>query len=185
MNRSCTAGIVKAQLRQRPQGSNIVLIGMPGSGKSTLGRRLAKLWGLGFVDTDDLIEQHHGVKIQQLLEQNSLQEFRDLEQQVLCSVDLRDHVVATGGSAVYSEAGMLHLSKQGQVIYLRISSSTLNRRVKNSAVRGLVKQPGQSLQSLLEERRPLYEYWSDLSISNDRSLNKLRLDALAKTILGQ
>ena len=170
---------------QPTYGSNIILIGMPGSGKSTLGHRLAKLWGMPFVDTDDLIEQHRGVNIQQLLDQNSLQQFRNTEEQVLCSMDLSNHVIATGGSAVYSAAGMEHLRKLGRVIYLSISPSTLLQRVKNSAARGLVRQPGQSLESLHDERRPLYERWSDLNLLNDRPLSTLQLDSLAKQILGK
>ena len=158
---------------------------MPGSGKSTLGRSLAKLRGLEFVDTDNLIEQLHGVKIQQLLEQNSLPEFLTIEEQVLCSLDTSNYVIATGGSAVYSDAGMQHLSKLGRMVYLKISPATLLQRVKNSADRGLVKLPGQTMESLHDERRPLYENWSDLSLSNDRSLNKLRLHDLALQILGE
>ena len=176
---------MKTHVKELIDGSNIILIGMPGSGKSTLGRRLAKLWGLEFVDTDDLIELRHGIKIQQLLDQDSLQKFRKIEQQVLCSMDRSNHVIATGGSAVYSEEGMAHLNKLGRVIYLSISPITLLRRINNSAARGLVKQPGQSLESLHDERRPLYERWSDLNLSNDRHLDKLQLDSLAKQILGK
>lgn len=164
--------------------SNIVLIGMPGSGKSTLGRRLANLWGTEFVDTDSLIEELYGQKIQQLLEQHSVAQFHAVEERVLCSMALNNHVIATGGSAVYSETGMAHLKQLGRVIYLSIRSETLLERVNNSAVRGLVRQPGQSLESLHDERRALYEQWSDLELSNDQPLDALRLNALATQIMG-
>jgi shikimate kinase len=132
--------------------SNIVLIGMPGSGKSTVGVLLAKQTGKAFVDTDLLIQSRTGGTLQDIVNRDGYLELRRIEEQVLLGLDLSDHVIATGGSAVYSEAAMGHLQAGGTVVFLRVSLATLRQRVGDYETRGLAKRPDQTIEDLFAER---------------------------------
>lgn len=162
--------------------SNIVLVGMPGSGKSTLGRRLAESQKMLFVDTDKLIEQRYGRSLQQILNMHGYRHLRAIEQQVLCSLALQDCVISTGGSAVYSLAAMAHLRSLGNIVYLHISVATLLSRVDNSTARGLAKLPQQTLHGLYRERLPLYRRWANTIVDNNRPLSAWQMDKLVKQI---
>ena len=155
---------------------------MPGSGKSTLGRRLAEYKGLAFVDTDDLIEQAHGCSLQSILDRHGYLQLRAVEQEVLCTLQLENHVIATGGSVVYSDKAMRHLASLGAVVYLHISINTLVGRVNNTAARGLAKLPSQTLRGLYRERLPLYRQWADTTIDNNWPLSAWRFTQLEKQI---
>lgn len=158
--------------------SNIVLIGMPGSGKSTLGRRLAALRGYKFVDTDTLIERYENKPIQDIVNFRGLRYLRSVEERVLLDLKLEQHVIATGGSAVYSWPAMTHLAKTGLRVYLEISLPTLLRRVHNTSTRGLVKMPQHPLARLYFERLNLYRQAADLVADNNWPMTALRFDAL-------
>ncbi|MBX2849032.1 MAG: AAA family ATPase, partial [Acidiferrobacterales bacterium] len=116
--------------------TNLVLIGMPGSGKSTLGKRLADDLSIEFLDTDRLIEQKESQPIQAIADKSGINYLKSLEQSVLCDLSVKRHLLATGGSAVLSDPAMRHLSSIGKIIYLKIKLSTLLARVENSQTRG-------------------------------------------------
>ena len=147
--------------------SNIILIGMAGSGKSAVGRRLAGMLRLPFVDTDDLIVLAQGRPLQEIFDSQGAAGFRRIEEDVLLAVNVRNHVIATGGSTIYSTTGMAHLRMIGHIVLLQVGLDVLQARVDNAATRGLVKRPEQSFADLYLERLPLYrqhaEYIYDCS----------------------
>ena len=147
----------------------IVLIGMPGAGKSTLGVVLAKILNKQFVDTDLLIQTHCGKTLQSVIDERGAEGFIDIENEVLCGVEAEETVIATGGSAVYSDEAMRHFSEIGQVVYLKISYESLVARLGDLQERGVVMKggAGMSLRDLYEERRPLYERHADIVVSID------------------
>ena len=144
--------------------SNVVLIGMPGSGKSTVGVILAKLTARDFVDSDVLIQTSQGRSLQQIVDQDGHMRLRQIEEDVLLGLDCQDHVIATGGSAPYSHAAMTHLDSQGIVVFLDVDLATLRRRVHDYATRGLAKRPDQSFTDLFHERFVLYTKYADVTV---------------------
>ncbi|MBL4671734.1 MAG: AAA family ATPase [Arenicella sp.] len=157
---------------------NITLIGMPGSGKSTLGRRLARQRGMSFVDTDHILEQVENMHIQNIVNRRGVKYLRFLEGMVLSRLELQNHVIATGGSAVYSRQAMDHLGAIGARVYLQISMRTLTQRVDNSSSRGLAKMKSHSLPRLYSDRVGLYESAADITVPNDRPMTALGMGAL-------
>jgi shikimate kinase len=147
--------------------SCIILIGMPGAGKSTVGVLLAKALTKDFVDTDVLIQVRANQSLQSIVDNAGYLALRQLEEAVLLDLTLDNHVIATGGSAVYGKAAMEHLKTLGPVVYLNVSLAELTRRVKNLAERGIAARPGQGLEALYEERRPLYEQFADITVDCD------------------
>ena len=143
---------------------NIVLIGMPGSGKSTLGVLLAKALGMDFVDADILIQQRRGMLLQDIIDTDGIDAFLALEADVLSSLELSDSVISTGGSAVYSDAAMKALRRNGVTVYLSVPYSEIHRRIKNITTRGIVLREGKTLRDTYDERLPLYERYADLTI---------------------
>ena len=144
---------------------NIVLIGMPGSGKSTVGIILAKQTAMDFVDTDVLIQTAQGRTLQQIVDADGHMALRRIEEAVLCELDCAGHVVATGGSAVYSPAAMDHLKAGGDVVFLDVDLSTLEARIDDYATRGLARRPDQSLTDLFAERFRLYQRYADMAVA--------------------
>ena len=145
-----------------PDQSDIILIGMPGAGKSTVGVLLAKRLAKAFVDTDLLIQQKKSQTLQEIVDRQGHQALRELEERVLCDLPPGgDRVIATGGSAVYSPRAMAHLKQLGICVYLRCPFAEIRARVTNEGSRGLAKRPGQGLQALYREREPLYEGYAD------------------------
>ncbi len=150
--------------------TNIVLIGMPGCGKSTVGILLAKAAGLAFIDTDILIQTDTHHTLQQIIDQCGYQELRAVEERVILTIDVDHHVIATGGSAVYSAAAMNHLRQDGWIVLLDVGLDALVARVGDFSQRGIARQQGQSFQDLFAERRSLYRRYADLVIDcNSRS----------------
>jgi len=145
--------------------TSLILIGMPGSGKSTLGILLAKMLAKDFVDTDLLIQLQHNKTLQDIVDNQGYLALRDIEEQVLLNTHYPNHIIATGGSAVYSEKAMQHLHHFGPIIYLDVALSDLTARVNNIDTRGLARKPGQSFEGLYEERRKLYERYATLTIN--------------------
>lgn len=148
--------------------SNIVLVGMPGSGKSTVGIILAKLLSYDFIDTDVLIQSSQRRSLQDIVDRDGHLALRKIEEDTLLALDLRNHVIATGGSAVYSAAAMAHLAAIGTVVFLDVELATLEARVDNLATRGLARRPGQSLADLFAEREALYKQAADITIHCSR-----------------
>ena len=158
---------------------NFTLIGMPGSGKSCLGRSLSTKLKMKLVDTDKLIEKKHGKKLQVLIDELGVEKFRQLEEEVLCEVEGDNLIVSTGGSAVYSKAGMEHLKSIGKVIYLYCSYETIMERIGDFSKRGIVLKPGQTMKGLFEERTPMYEEYSDYTLNCDgRAFGKYQNNAI-------
>ena len=146
--------------------SNIVLIGMPGSGKSTVGVLLAKQLSLGFIDTDLLIQYREGRALQQIVDCDGYLALRRIEEEVLLALQCRDHVIATGGSAAYSMAAMQHLKANGTAVFLHADLVTLQQRVHDYATRGVAKRPDQTLADLFAERLSLYRRYADITIDS-------------------
>jgi shikimate kinase len=144
--------------------SNIVLIGMPGAGKSTVGIILAKMLSLDFIDTDVLIQILEGRSLQDIVDNEGHMTLRAIEEKALLALDCSNHVIATGGSAVYSEAAMKHLSSNGVLVFLDADLSALEERVRNFNTRGLAKKPGQTFADLFRERVPLYKKYADITV---------------------
>ncbi len=144
---------------------NFVLIGMAGAGKSTIGPLLAQALHLDYVDTDDLIAANSGSSLQQLLDRLGQAEFKAVEEQTLLSIRLTGHVLATGGSVVYSRPGMEHLRHISAVIWLDVDLEILEARVHNQDSRGLVNPAGMSFAELYHQRQGLYREFADLRVN--------------------
>ncbi|SHE78320.1 shikimate kinase [Microbulbifer donghaiensis] len=151
------------------QNKSIVLIGMPGAGKSTLGVLLAKELALDFVDTDVMIQLREGKTLQDIMDETDYLNLRRIEGDVLSNAELPNHVIATGGSAVYSEEGMANLQRFGPVVFLDCSADELRRRIHNYESRGIAMAPGQSFEELFAERQALYRKYADITVSCDGS----------------
>jgi shikimate kinase len=146
---------------------NIALIGMPGVGKSTVGVLLAKQLGYSFLDTDIYIQTHEGKNLQQIIEIRGLDGFIKLEAHYILSISVKAHVLATGGSVVYSEKAMQHLKNSGVAIHLDINPRYLKQRLGDLNARGVVIAPDQDVDTLYNERRSLYLQHADATIVTD------------------
>ncbi|MDV0444941.1 Shikimate kinase 1 [Methanimicrococcus sp. At1] len=146
---------------------NIVLIGMPGSGKSTSGVLLAKSLGLSFLDTDLLIQQQEKNLLQNLVDAAGFSGFIETEEKIVSQIRAENCVISTGGSVVYSEKAMAHLQEIGVIIYLDVSFPEIMRRIQNISTRGIALKENQSLENLYKERLPLYEKYAGITISGD------------------
>ncbi|MEO0442438.1 MAG: shikimate kinase [Pseudomonadota bacterium] len=149
---------------------NIILIGMPGSGKSTIGVQLAKELGLNFVDSDLVIQSHQGSTLQTILDSEGYQALRSIEEQELLALTLDNDVLATGGSAVYSDKAMKHLKQQGMIVYLDVDFEEIKKRITNEGSRGIARPPGHSIEDVYNERKTLYERYADITISNNHPI---------------
>ena len=160
---------------------NIILIGMPGSGKSTVGVILAKMLAKRYLDTDILLQNIEKRSLQDIVDKEGHMALRKVEQKVLLSIQCQNHVVATGGSAAYSEPAMMHLKTIGIIVFLHADLPTLNRRIHNYETRGLAKRPDQSFQDLFDERLVLYEKYADITVQS----SKLTQDQVCDLIVDQ
>lgn len=147
---------------------NVSLIGMPGSGKSTVGVLLAKELGFSFVDTDLLIQRQEGALLQSVLDRLGTERFLDTEAEVIAALDCQRTVIAPGGSAVLRDLGARRLKELGPVLYLKLPCAALERRLGDLASRGVTLAPGQTLQDLYDYRAPYYEKYADLVIDADQ-----------------
>lgn len=150
---------------------NIVLIGMPGSGKSTVGVILAKTLGMGFVDGDLLICRREDCTLQEILDERGLAAFLQVEEDTMLEANYKGTVIATGGSVPLSEKAMAHLRENGVFVYIDVPLRELKRRIRNISTRGIAFAPGQTLSDIYEQRTPIYRRWADITVHLDPKNN--------------
>lgn len=155
--------------------TNITLIGMPASGKSSVGVVLAKRLGKKFVDTDIVIQEKYGKLLKELIEEHGDEGFREIEDEVNAGLDLDNSIISPGGSVVYGEKAMQHLKEISVIIYLELSYTAIKSRLGDLRERGITLKKGQSLKDLYLERVPLYEKYADITVNEMKK-------SLAKTI---
>ena len=155
------------QLTQVSDMKNVVLIGMPGAGKSTIGVILAKSLLFDFCDTDLSIQKSTGESLCDTIHKIGIDEFINLEEKIICQQKFLNSVVATGGSAVYGEKAMEKLKENGIIVYLKVSPDELQKRITNIHTRGIAMKEGTTISQLYEERAPLYEKYADITVACD------------------
>lgn len=156
--------------------NNVVLIGMPGCGKSTVGVILAKILGYSFLDSDLLIQEKEGRLLSEIIEQDGLEGFNELENRINASINVNCSVIATGGSVVYGKEAMEHLKKIGTVVYIRLPYEEIANRLGDLTKRGVSIKEGQTLLDLYNERVPLYEKYADIIFDeNGRTISETAL----------
>lgn len=147
--------------------NNLILIGMPGCGKSTLGVILAKAMGMQFLDSDLLIQSYTGEKLQETIDTRGMEHFLAVEETVIQGIQTQNTVIATGGSAVYSDPAMMHLKSLGRVVYLSLPCDEIERRLWNIKTRGIAMNPEEGIQGVYAQRIPLYEKYADVIVPMD------------------
>ena len=159
---------------------NIVLIGMPGVGKSTLGVVLAKQLGFEFVDADLLIQKREKRLLKEIIAEEGVEGFMKIENDVNANIETSKTVIATGGSVIYGAEAMAHLKEIGTVVYLKLDYETLDSRLGSLKRRGIVLKDGQDLKALYEERVPLYEKYADVIVDEGGLDLEATLDEVLK-----
>ena len=149
---------------QKQDKSNVILIGMPAVGKSTLGVLLAKQLGFAYIDTDLIIQTGEQARLQEIIRRHGVKEFCRIEAEYVQNITARQTVIATGGSVVYAQQAMARLRDLGRIIFLDIEPGILTDRLNNLDSRGVVYMPGQSIAQLCAERRPLYRKYAQITI---------------------
>ena len=144
--------------------TNILLVGMPGAGKSTVGVLLAKDMSMNFLDVDVYIQGHEGRRLQDIIDNDGIDTFKELEEKYLMDINVSSYIISTGGSAIYSKTGIDHLKNTSVVVYLSINLETLKERLGDFSTRGVVIKPGQTFLDLYEERCKLYTEAADLTL---------------------
>lgn len=149
--------------------SNIILIGMPGAGKSTVGVLLAKAMNYEFLDTDILIQKENNKKLYEIINEKGLDAFLQIENDVLKRVNTTKTIIATGGSAIFGSEAMEHLKSIGHVVYIKLSCEEIIRRVNNITTRGIAMKKGKTMEDVYNERVPLYEKYADIIIDGENT----------------
>ncbi len=144
--------------------SNITLIGMPGSGKSTVGIILAKYLSLGFIDTDVLIQINRQKSLQEIMNESDYLKLREVEEEEILKINIRNRVIATGGSAVYSKKAMAHLQGISTIVFLEVGFNEILKRIHNFETRGIAKAKSQTFQDLFQERQVLYRTYAEFTV---------------------
>ncbi len=162
--------------------TNIVLIGMPSCGKSVTGVVLAKILNKKFVDGDLLIQERAGKGLQAIINEDGIEAFKKLEEDVLGSIDVTNAVIATGGSAVYYDSAMQHLKKDGIILYIDVPIEDIKKRLRNIKTRGVAMGKGQTLDDLYALRKPLYEKYAEVTV---KSSNKQAMEDTVEDILNK
>ena len=163
---------------------NIVLIGMPGVGKSTIGVILAKELGYQFVDADLLIQKQEKRLLKEIISEEGIEGFIAIENQVNASIEANRTVIATGGSVVYGREAMEHLGTIGTVVYLELPYEDVAERLGDLNARGVTLQPGQTLKDLYEERTPLYEKYAHITVKCHGKMLREVVAEVAKAVTG-
>lgn len=164
---------------------NIILIGMPASGKSTVGVILAKVCGMDFLDTDIVIQQREGARLQEIIEKEGIDGFLKREEEAVLGLRATRTVVATGGSVVYSEAAMKHLAAGGRVVYLKVGLSELKERLKDIRERGVVMREDESIEKMFKIRSVLYEKYADITVSEEGASIEDTVEQVVKKLKDQ
>lgn len=164
---------------------NIILIGMPGVGKSTVGVLLAKTMNKGFVDTDVYIQSREKRRLQEILDAEGLRAFLELEERSVLDLEVSNCIVATGGSVVYSDPAMQHLKRRGPVIHMWLPIDTLERRITDLGTRGVVMVQGQTLRQLYISRAPLYEMYADIRVDCTDLSHEQAVSAIVSALAGK
>ena len=164
------------------KGNNIILIGMPGCGKSTVGVLLAKTLLKGFCDTDLLIQEREGTELYKIIGERGTAEFARIENDVVASVKASNCVIATGGSVIFGEDAMKNLKELGTVVYIKLPLAEIERRVKNITTRGIVMEPGETLASVYDQRTPLYEKYADIIVPCKRAPLEKTVERIIKAL---
>ena len=146
------------------ENDNIILIGMPASGKSTVGVILAKIIGYQFMDSDLVIQEQEGRKLHEIITEDGIEGFLTLEEQINAKIEAEHTVIATGGSVIYGKLAMEHFKKIGKIVYLQVEYEELMNRLHNIRQRGVVVRPGQTMEDLYQERSALYSQYADIVI---------------------
>ena len=160
---------------------NVVLIGMPGSGKSTIGVVLAKVLGYQFVDSDLVIQESQKRLLKDIITEDGLYGFIRSEEEVNAGLDVQNSVIATGGSVIYGKDAMHHLQKIGTVVYLKLSYESVEERLGDLNERGVVLRPDQDLYALYKERCPLYEKYAHITVDCE----ELTIEQSVKKVVNQ
>ncbi len=161
---------------------NIVLIGMPGAGKSTAGVILAKVLNYNFVDSDLVIQQKKKQRLRDLIAEHGIEKFKEIENEINASLNVHDSVIATGGSVIFGIEAMEHLKKIGTVVYLSLNYQNLQKRLGDLDARGVVHENGQTLLDIYNERSPLYEKYADIVIDENEHDIEQTVDLLVSAI---
>ena len=164
-------------------GKNVILIGMPGAGKSTVGVILAKRLGFDFIDTDLLIQTRAGKSLQAIINEDGLDAFRSIEAETLVGLEVDRTVIATGGSAVYSPQAMTTLKKNGIAVFINTPLQTLQTRISDMSTRGMVIAPGESCAGLFIERNPLYRKFADIVVDDQGKTVEMLAEEIAGHVL--
>jgi shikimate kinase len=163
--------------------TNLTLIGMPGAGKSTVGIILAKNLGLGFIDTDVLIQINRQKTLQQILDESDHLNLRAIEEEEILKLNVTHHVIATGGSAAYSEKAMAHLERISIILFLQVSFEEIERRIRNFATRGIAKAKHQTFRELFDERQVLYNRYAEFTLPCDGLDQEEIADRIAQLVV--
>lgn len=161
---------------------NIILIGMPGAGKSTIGVLLAKSMLMDFTDTDLLIQKKYSSSLCDIINAHGIEEFLEIENGVICEAEFANCVIATGGSAVYGKEAMNKLKANGTAVYLKVDATELKKRINNIHTRGIAMRSGTSLAELYAERAPLYEQHADITVDCTNLTPEQCVDEIIKAI---
>ena len=160
------------------KNNNIILIGMPGSGKSTMGVLFAKNMNYRFLDVDFLIQEHEGKRLYEVIEEKGNDYFLKVEDEINAGLMVERTVISTGGSVVYCENAMKHLKSLGTVIYIKVPEKEIERRITNFSTRGIIIKTGDTLEDLYNERTPLYEKYADLTVLCNESELQFNADKM-------
>ena len=165
--------------------TNITLIGMPSSGKSTIGVLLAKRLGYSFVDVDIVIQEKEGRLLKEIIADEGLDGFLEVENRINAGVNVNRSVIAPGGSVIYGKEAMEHYKQIGQIVYLKLSFEEVERRIGNVVDRGVALRDGMTLRDLYDERVPYYEKYADITVDETGQTPGETVDALRAMIEGQ
>ena len=172
------------QMKEHPDMKNVIFIGMPAVGKSTVGVIVAKRLGYRFLDTDLLIQEQEGKLLKEIIAERGTEGFLEIEDRVNAGVSTERSVISPGGSVVYCENAMKHYKEIGIVVYLKISFDIINSRLKNAKNRGVVLKDGQTFRDLYNERTVLFEKYADVTICEDHLSLEETVDKVMETLAG-